>query len=94
KLQNLSGLDNLETVKGYLYVNENEQLANLNGLDSLQYLYEGHLGINGNPALLNIDALSNLKGIKQLKTSWGSYASQVSISGNKLLANLNGLHQI
>lgn len=96
KLQNLTGLNNLQTVTGYLSIIENEQLANLSGLDSLQFLYAGLLWIEHNPVLLNLDALSNLKAIKQFfaGSSNGYLASEAIILGNEMLANLDGLHQI
>ena len=56
-LVNLSGLDSLKTIGNKLYVESNESLNNLNGLNNLTHLIG--MEICNNPSLNNIIALIN-----------------------------------
>src|SRR5690606_26650109 len=70
-------------VGGYLYIYENSNLTNLDGLSNLTSV-GGYLRISTNSSLTNLDGLSNL-------TSVGGY---LQIYNNSNLTNLNGLSNL
>jgi len=77
-ITDLSGLDKLITIGGYLVINWNNSLTSLSGLENLTTI-GGYLNISNN------DALINLKGIENLSNVNGY---QINISNNSSLVNL------
>jgi len=61
-LTDLSGLEQLDTIRKFCSVTNNNALASLAGLSELRYIGHG-LGINSNPALQNLNGLENLNNI-------------------------------
>jgi len=82
-ITNLTGLDNIVSIDGYLKLSENDALTNLSGLDNLTSI-GGYLFIEKNDALISLTALSNL-------TSIGGY---LRFSGNDGLTSLEGIENI
>lgn len=80
-LTDLSLLVNLKEVKGGIYIKNNKNLNNLNGLDSLKIAHS--ISIIKNENLKSIKALSSLKN-----------SSLINISENSQLRNLQGLENI
>ena len=78
---NLSGLQNITSIGGYLYINYCENLTNLSGLDNLTAT--ASLWIANNENLMSISSLANLTSIGNL-----------SIDGNTNLMNLVGLENL
>jgi hypothetical protein len=64
KLSDISGLSNLVTVGGQLWIEGNQRLRSLDGLSALTTV-GGFLGIYGNPALTSTAALSALRSVGQ-----------------------------
>ena len=60
-LTNLSGLENLQTVGGNLYIRDNTSLVSLTGLNNLTTVAETVI-IDSNPVLASLSALSSLAG--------------------------------
>jgi hypothetical protein len=79
----LSGLENLLSLNGELYIKENPLLANLGGLNNLESI-AGFLNISGNSSLTGLSELSNLTTI----------GGDLTISYNSMLTSLSGIHQI
>jgi len=92
-LTDLTGLASLKEV-GSLFIDHNENLVSLKGIDSLQNLYieengtsgltKGNLSIRNNSKLKDITSLARLKSI----------AGITSISFNKSLKDLKGLDSV
>ena len=78
-LQNLSGLDVLETVHQDAFIERNTTLVNLSGLGQLDSV-GFRLRINSN------DSLENLNGLERL-----NFVDDLSITNNPQLINLEGL---
>lgn len=103
-ITDLSPLNNLQTIGGNLYINDNHGLAHLNGLENLTSC--NFLLIWGNTDLEHLDALSNLQapgveiydcpvlsridGLSSLPSVLGS----ISIHNCPALTNLNGFSHI
>jgi len=84
ELENIKGLKSLRTCRGDFHVSGNSSLLNFEGLQSLYYINTGgHLNIQHNDQLENIDHLYNLQQI-----------SGLLIQGNNSLTNLDGLDEI
>ncbi|UNY98533.1 hypothetical protein MQE36_15815 [Zhouia spongiae] len=82
-ISDLSALNTLNQVKGDLLI-INTNLQNLSGLENLTLdSEEARLAILNNDRLTDIEALSNITDLGIL-----------SVSGNELLQNLNGLNQL
>ncbi|AFL81425.1 Receptor L domain protein [Aequorivita sublithincola DSM 14238] len=82
-LINFEGLNNLTTIGGEgMLIYFNPSLESFNGLESLISVEDAY--INGNTALLNIEALSNFT----------SSADSFGIVNSPLLSNLNGLENL
>lgn len=75
-LTDLTGLSSLD--KSDVYINENDNLSSLEGLNSATTLY--YLGITDNDNLLSLDGLENITGIGRLV-----------IRDNELLNNMDGI---
>jgi hypothetical protein len=79
-LYNLSGLNVLTSIGGYLSIHDNIALSGLSGLDNLTFIGDNLLiGYN--------DALTNLSGLENLISIGGGFW----IRENDLLSSLNGL---
>ena len=63
-IQNLSGLLGIDSISGYLYVQNCKSLSNLSGLDSLRWIGGGLL-IHKNSELVTLDGLNKLNTVKQ-----------------------------
>ena len=83
KLINLSGLDNIATIKGGLFISTNNSLLSFEGLNNLTSI-DGFLQIWENHVLSNIEGMSGV-------TSLGSY---LGIVENHQLRSLKGLDNI
>ena len=81
-ISDLSGLNNIETIIGDLYISGNQQLTTLNGLSSLETI-GGGLFIWVNDNLQDVDGLYSLRTIEGM----------LSIDSNPL-ENLNGLNAL
>ncbi|SFZ94336.1 Por secretion system C-terminal sorting domain-containing protein [Flaviramulus basaltis] len=115
-LTSLQGLNNVTTIittpssfglDDYFIINDNENLASLEGLNSLQTLYS-HLRFQNLPALADISALSNLVSITgdvnfqncDALTTFNGLENLNFIYGdlfivnNNALQNLNGLNNL
>lgn len=80
-ITNLDALIHLNSIEEVLYIEENTQLTNLDGLENLNHITVMH--INNNQNITDFDALSNL-------TSIGS----IYIENNPKLASLSGFMNI
>ncbi|MFH2114708.1 MAG: hypothetical protein ABIJ86_09410, partial [Spirochaetota bacterium] len=89
-LENLSGLENLETVEGYLAISNCPKLASLFGVNgSLTSLTE-HLQINNNSLLADLSGLTNLETLGiQASGTMGLY-----LEANPALTGLSGLENL
>lgn len=81
-LSDLTGLNQLDTA-GYFTITNNINLSSLAGLENLTNIQDG-IGIWGNPALKNLNALSHVSNVPR----W------ISIRENKALLSLQGLEGI
>jgi len=82
-LTTLSGLNNLNTNDGNLWINYNYMLESLEGLENLNSI--GHnITITGNDSLANLTGLGNLHEI----------AEDLDITENNALTNLTGLESL
>jgi len=81
-LQNLTGLENIDSVELYLDIWENDDLLNLNGLANLKYVGD-RLNILRNNQLTDLTGLENL-----------NYGHTININENSSLNNLNGLNSL
>ncbi len=79
-ITDLSPLNNIQSVGGYLNIESNSQLTNLDGLSNLTQI-GGFLAFQSNDILENLDGLGNL-------TQIGGY---LNIYYNSQLTNLDGL---
>lgn len=106
-LPNLSGLESLNYLPGYLYIGNNHSLSSLTGLENLDST-SLYTSINGNTALENLDGLISLKkighnfnlyfndtltSIQGLK-ALNQIIGVISISGNNKLTSLEGLDSL
>lgn len=86
-LENMNGLDNLETIGGdldiYNWPGSATSLTNLTGLEKLTSV-GGDLLILGNSALISLQGLNNLASVKK----------GVNISVNDVLTNFSGLDKL
>src|SRR5690606_31949250 len=82
-ISDLSGLNNIATITGDLYISGNQQLTTLNGLSSLETI-GGGLFIWGNDNLQDVDGLSSLNTI----------GGALYIDTNPALQNLEGLNSL
>src|SRR5690606_21363851 len=76
-ISDLSGLNNIETITGDVYITDNQQLTSLNGLTSLETI-GGMLYIGFNFNMQDLDGLSSLRTIEGM------------LSVESPLENLNG----
>lgn len=82
-LINLSGLANIERIKGYVILANNDSILDLTGIDNINII-NGELRISGN------DNLLDLKGLENLSMVDGDF----SINGNLNLQNVNQLSNL
>ncbi|MFD1629407.1 leucine-rich repeat protein [Pseudopedobacter beijingensis] len=82
-ITDLTPLQNITTLTGYLLIRNNPYLTNVNGLSALTSI-GGYLLIQNNNALTDVNGLSAL-------TSIGRY---LSFHNNSALTNLNGLNNL
>ncbi|MBY5958992.1 T9SS type A sorting domain-containing protein [Membranicola marinus] len=82
-IMDLSPLENLETIGGYLLIYNNSSLKNVDGLSSLSSI-GGDLNIYNNGSLANVDGLSSLTSID----------GGLNIYNNGSLANVDGLSSL
>jgi hypothetical protein len=80
-ITNLEGLASLTTIRGSLTISNNNSLANLDGLSSVNSVMS--ISIQSNQALTNIDGLTSI-----------TSAYYISISSNDVLTNIDGLHSV
>lgn len=83
-LESLSGLNNLETTRGEMYIKNNDNLINLEGLDSFFAIIDGDFSIR------DCDGLQSLTGIENLQYISGSFV----LINNSTVQNINGLEGI
>jgi hypothetical protein len=83
RLNDLSGLDQLDTIRGYFSLNVNDSLYTLHGLEKLRYV-GGSIYMNNNHFLQNLHGFSNLHTVK------GTF----DIIGTSPLQNLKGLDSL
>ncbi|GMN07750.1 hypothetical protein MTsPCn5_31390 [Croceitalea sp. MTPC5] len=93
-ITDLSNLKGLTEIKGSLFIEENEKLTNLNGLENLSSA--GALIIRRNRGLLSINGLQNLQ---KLTAEAADFEESAPITGiyilsNLSLSNLTGLENI
>lgn len=88
-LQNLSGLSQLHTIDGDLYIITCNTLTNLNGLENLTHINGGELTIRDNVYLENFSGLENLNSALSisLEFNW----SLISLAGLEGLSTLHSL---
>lgn len=79
----LSGLSSIETISGYLLIDNNDDLSNLTGFENLNEI-AGRLIVRGNAILNSLSGLQNL-------TSVGGF---LTISNNDKLVDLSGLENL
>ncbi len=92
-LEDLSGLEGLEKViNGGVYINQNEGLLNLIGLNGLT-VSEGGLEIESNGSLVNLVGLDNLRTMGNVDEDCFC-VGEIVIGGNSNLENLNGLESL
>ena len=82
-VSNLNGLNEITTIGGNLWLQNNIWLSTLNGLQNLD-------SIGGIIYIVNNEQLYSLTGLSQLKTVPGG----IGISTNPSLTSLNGLHNL
>jgi len=82
-ISNLNGLLGLESIEGFLEIDEPYSLYELSGLDSLKY-------IGGNFWIFENDNLTNLVGLNSLNTVEGNFTISYSYS----LINFSGLEAL
>lgn len=87
-LIDLSGLNNVTTIRGLVSITGNTQLTSLHGMDALQTI-AGSLTLLRNTALTSIASLSNLTSLMQLHVE--SCPSLTSLSGLERLDHLYDL---
>ena len=97
-ITNLSGLQNLDTIRGGLLISRNANLVNLTGLENLNYVGQ-NLEIYRNSSLENLAGLENLNtiigniqigGIKIEEAGYNLYRYQ----GNPILASISELESL
>ena len=81
-ITNLNGLNVLESIGGYLWINNNDALTSLTGLDNVTYI-GGYLKINYNDALTSLMSLDNV-----------TYIGGVDIYYNASLTSLTGMGNV
>ena len=79
----MSGLGNVDTIRGALTIESSLNLPNLDGLSNLESL-EGDLTLDFNPQLRNIEGLSKLTCLP----------GKIDIKRNNLLDNLDGFRSV
>jgi len=79
-ISDLSGLNNITSIGGFLKIEGNEELTSLTGLDNVTY-------IGSDLSLIMNNSLTNLVGLDNLTSIGGD----LSISGNENLSSLTGL---
>jgi hypothetical protein len=87
-LINLDGLINLKSITQRVSIGSNPALQNIEGLSNLQSFYPDHA--LHNILIVDNDALQNVNGLRSLQFIW----SNLSISGNALLENIDGLSHL
>jgi len=83
QLLNLSGLENLDSIGGYLTITNNHNLSSLSGLDNLKSI-GGGLTLWSNHGLQNLDQLINITNL----------GGSLMLFANKKLNNIEGLSMI
>jgi hypothetical protein len=83
RLKSLNGFNNVKVITGNLFLNNNDSLTNLVGLDSL-------ISVGNNFIVRNHTRLTNLNGLDTLSSIMG----RLEIEGNDSLLNLQGLNQL
>ncbi len=90
-ITNLQGFQNITSIKGKLYVGNNQLLTNFEGLNNLTQV--GSLEIRNNITLVNFEGLDNLSlinyGLYQVNTN-----SFLKLEGNTSLASFEGLDSL
>ncbi|MDP2686129.1 MAG: T9SS type A sorting domain-containing protein [Aequorivita sp.] len=104
EITDLTGLDNLQGIES-LFIGGNNGLISLHGLESLSTLGD-ILQINDNNNLVTISALTNLTSLNKINIQYNavlpslnglenvSSVSEIFISSNNSLENLNGLEGV
>lgn len=86
-IQTLGPLGNLSQV-GNLYVQDNDRLKDLEGLQSIDFGPSGYFQIALN------DSLQSLHGLESLISLMGKPGRGIEIAGNEQLVSLNGLNSL
>lgn len=81
-LKNIDGLKNIERIAGWLDINYNPSLENINGLSSLKFT--PNLTLNKNDKITNLDALENLN----------SSLNILEVESNQSLEDIEGLKNV
>jgi len=84
-LESISLLKNLELVREYIYIGENQSLKNLDGLETVKNI--DFLFLNYNPSLINIDAIKNCESLNSIKIDGHSSLTQLPIFENLTTIN-------
>ena len=104
-INSISGLSQITSIEGSLYIYNNTQLYNLNGLQNLTTV--GHLSINYNDNLSGISALGNLNTLSGMHivenpelisltglNNISSLTGNIVISNNASITTLTGLENL
>lgn len=104
-LQNIDALNNINNLSGGLYISENEQLLNVNGLTNLTTVTT--IVFRDNQNLQNIDGLSSLNNVTDINielnpslqdinglSSLPANINDFSLLDNDLIANINALNNL
>nr|MEE4268391.1 hypothetical protein [Candidatus Krumholzibacteria bacterium] len=86
-IRTLAPLQNLASV-GNLYVQDNDRLKNLNGLQAIDFAPVKYLQIANNDSLMDLSGLENMTQLN------GKSGLGIEISGNARLSSLNGLNNL
>lgn len=82
-LVDLSGLEGIDTIMGYINISQNAKLESLKGLENLVYV-GGYVGIAANPKLSSLEYLKSLRNIE----------SYLVIFDNDALYDMTGLEEL
>ncbi len=105
QLRDLSGLENLKTVKDHLLIYNNSGLISLQGLENLESVGK-NFQLSDNEKLRNIEAVKNLRSVGTLDVNSNKSLSTIgplprldsishlNVSGNPILERLPGLARI
>lgn len=87
-LKSLNGLESLDSLGGYFYLSNNDQLSSLSGLGPIAHIDA--------LAIFDNDQLRNLEGLERIRTIGHSeeWFVNLHIAANKALHSLQGLGQL